>query len=169
MRAKTIAFLALLAAALVTATPSGAFNYATMSRAVTVNVVTDATAYNAISNVAGTPPTCTGSSPITVTKCNMFTITNKGTTDVTYRIMKMTDTGSGKLVDYAFGGVAATSSGWTTATASKSAGSAVTMIVNVSACVTCTTAYYANFTVEAQKANVLDFNESRIMVVVSTS
>lgn len=164
---RAFAILCVLAAGFAYVGPTSAFEYATFSRAATVSVVSDANAYNALSSSASPLWTCTGSA-ISSTQCTVGIITNKGADGQAYRLMKETDTGT-RIQNWALGGVAAvssTSSPWTQWTAERVVGSTTAIIVNVSSCVVSCSTTYANLTVEGQKADVLEFNETRIMIIV---
>lgn len=163
---RTFALLAALCAGFAYIGPTAAFDEGGFDRTASVAIVSDANGYSAITAVNGW--TCNGYL-LAERQCTVATIANKGTTTQAYRVMKETDP-SAKVNDWALGGVAAvssTSAPWTTWTSQVSVGSSVVLIVNATGCACSGLTYYANFTVEGQLANKLDFNETRIMVIIS--
>lgn len=151
MKARTIAILALVCAAVAFVGPTSAFEATSFSRSASAAVVSDASGYtalvaNACNVLRATGGTCT------------FTITNKATTPQTYSITLESGAPSG--MTYAVGGSSSVSSGKVTATAETGVGSAATATLTLALCPLCAsgTAY---FTVEGEKSGVLNSIETK--------
>ena len=173
-RARALALAAALLAGIAYVAPSGAFDAMSVSRSASVAVVTDANAYNALSTLTTPAWTCPYPTIFgTTSECHVGLVTNKGAASQAYRVMRETATGS-RMADWALGGVPAESdlsSPWTDWTTAKAVGQSVHIIVNVSGCsVSCGgNTYYANLTIEGKLANVWEYNQTRIMIVMPPS
>lgn len=168
-QARTLALLAVLVASFLYVAPSGAFDAVSLGRSASVAVVTDANAYNALSTLTAPAWTCPYLA-VGTSQCHVGQVTNKGAAAQAYRVMRETATGT-RMADWALGGVPAESdlaSPWTDWTGSKAVGESVHIIVNISACaISCGgNTYYANLTIEGKLANVWEYNQTRIMIIM---
>lgn len=157
MRARTIALLALACAAALSIGPTSAFNLAYLSRDASAAIVTDANGYTAISggtcDVLATGGTCTAA----------LTITNKGTTAQYYNLTE--DPNNAEVSRYRIGGSAWTSTGRVMGPNQVDVGSSVNVDLDIDPCVCGQRTAY--FTVEGEKANILNSMETKVKVIIT--
>lgn len=155
--ARAVALLALAAAALATIGPTEAFEAASLDRQVSVEVVADTQAYNAITggtscnvlrSVGGTCP---------------MTVANKGASAQEYYATE--DPSSGRLSAYKIGGSAAVASGRTGSSGTVEPGATTTLTATVSPCLGCGTEL-VYFTVEGEKSDTLSSIETRVKLTI---
>lgn len=147
-RLSLLVALALLA--LLWAQPTGAFDFAqTGARDVTAAVVSDATAYNAISG-----GTCTGVPTLGGGTCT-FTISNLATTGQNFTVTKTADAGS-KVSSYRVTGAANVASGGVTTPSEISVGSSTTLTANLVGCLCTGSTFDIYWQVNGAQGFVLD-------------
>jgi hypothetical protein len=159
MRARTVALLALACAGALSIGPSAAFDLTYLSRDASAAIVTDANGYTAISG-----GTC-GVLGATGGTCNTaFTITNKGTTAQYYNLTE--DPNNAEISRYRIDGSAWTTTGRVMGPNLVNVGSAINVGLDIASCVACGTRN-AYFTVEGEKANILNSMETKVKVVIT--
>lgn len=156
--ARVVALLALAAAAFATIGPTSAFESASLDRQVSVEVVADAQAYNAVT--AGTSCNVLRSFGGT---CAM-TIANEGASAQEYYATEAPS--SGRLSQYKIGASSYVASGRTGSSGTVQPDATTTLTASVSPCLGCGTEL-VYFTVEGEKSDTLSSIETRIKLTIN--
>lgn len=164
---KLVALICLLLAGYLSLSPAGAFEWSGYSRNAASEVVADASAYNAL-----TIATCNGSSTIP-TSCTVNLVTNKATTEQTFRLTEDTDPNS-KVSTYSIGGGSSVASGAASTPSTVAVGSSATLTLNLVACGTLTgcpnvgaDTFTTTWTVEGEKPNILNSIQTKVTITIS--
>lgn len=155
--ARVVALVALVGAAAATIGPSAAFEWGSLERTVSVEVVGDAQAYNAIAGG---------------TSCNVLrsvggscsiTVANKGASSMEYYATE--DPDGSRVSQYKIGNSGYVASGRTASSGVIASGSTTSLVASVSPCLACGTEE-AFFTVEGEKSDTLSSIETRIKLTL---